>query len=153
MTRLIHERHSINFVANDLYNRLMNICILLYKNNVHIDDLNESDKLLWQAYDTDDILFFLTGQREHLPDFTEYVSFQQPQPQQFVPQPMQIQHPPVIVPPAQEVDSEDENFSTPPPSPQQNHEQFLTPTLPSHIKPENVLPHKRLSRPPQRLNL
>jgi hypothetical protein len=54
------------------------VSILLYKNNVHIDDLNESDKLLWMAYDTDDILFFLTGQREHIPDFTEYVSFQQP---------------------------------------------------------------------------
>ena len=118
LTRLIHERHSINFVANDLYNRLMNICIQLYKSNVHINDLDDSDKLLWQAYDTDDILFFLTGQREHIPDFTEYVSFQQPQQfvaQQLEPQPALVQQPPIIVPPAQEVDSEEENFSTPPP--------------------------------------
>ena len=151
LTRLIHERHSINFVANDLYQRLLTICIQLYKHNVHVNDLPEADKLLWQSYELDDILFFLTGQREHTPDFTEYLSFSQhPQPQQFV----QPQQPPIIQP-APEIDNSDndETFSTPPPSPQQNHEQFLTPTLPSHIKPENVLPHKRLSRPPQRLNL
>ena len=165
LTRLIHERHSINFVANDLYNKLMNICVQLYKENVHIDDLNESDKLLWKSYDTDDILFFLTGQREHTPDFTEYVSFQQPiQPQQFVPPPIPVQNPPILVQPAQEIESDnEENFATPPLSPNEN---FQTPNssqkrtyanvlrnIPSHINPENVLPHKRLSRPPQRLNL
>ena len=164
LTRLIHERHSINFVANDLYNRLMNICIQLYKNNVHINDLDDSDKLLWQAYDTDDILFFLTGQREHIPDFTEYVSFQQPQQfvaQQLEPQPALVQQPPIIVPPAQEVDSEEENFSTPPPSPHSNNDNFQTPdsikrsypiqNIPNYINPQNILPHKRLSMPPSRL--
>ena len=48
LTRLIHERHSINFVANDLHQRLSNICIQLYKHNVPINDLAEADRLLWQ---------------------------------------------------------------------------------------------------------
>ena len=144
LTRLLHEHHSINYVTQDLKQKLSEICVKLYKHNIHLCDLTEQEQLLWQAYDVDDIIFFLTGKRYQTPDFNQYL---------YVPVFSQPQQPPILNQPAQEVIQEvddNEEFFTPPPSPQQNVDQLLTPILPSHIKPENILPHKRLSKPPQR---
>ena len=144
LTRLLHEHHSINYVTQDLKQKLSEICVKLYKHNIHLCDLTEQEQLLWQAYDVDDIIFFLTGKRYQTPDFNQYL---------YVPVFSQPQQPPILNQPAQEVIQEvddNEEFFTPPPSPQQNVDQLLTPILPFHIKPENILPHKRLSKPPQR---
>ena len=44
--------------------------------------------MLWASYSVDNILFFLTGQRDHTPDFTEWLKFTYPvQNQQHQPQP------------------------------------------------------------------
>ena len=154
LTRLLHEHHSINFVTQDLKQKLSEICVKLYKHNIHLCDLPEQEMLLWQSYDVDDIMFFLTGNRYQTPDFNQYM---------YVPlyPPQQQQQPPlpVLNQPAHEAvtDSEEENFTTPPPSP---NDKFQTPdsersypilNLPKHIDQQNILPNKRLSMPPQRL--
>ena len=94
--------------------------------------LSTEDRLLWQAYDIDDIMFFLTGQREHTPDFNNYFfvpGFSLPQQPTVLDQPIFEQQPLIPIQPAPEinVDNDDnEEFFTPPPSPQQNVNQFLT---------------------------
>ena len=88
--------------------------------------LSTEDRLLWQAYDIDDIMFFLTGQREHTPDFNNYLfvpGFSLPQQPTVLDQPIFEQQPPIPIQPAPEinVDNDDnEEFFTPPTSPQQN---------------------------------
>ena len=91
MTRLLEEHHSINFAEADLRKKLSNICIKLYKHDVPWDNLETDEQILWASYSVDDILFFLTGQREHTPNFTEWLRFTSPvknqQPVPIPPQP------------------------------------------------------------------
>ena len=80
LTRLLHEQHSINFVQLDLQSKLSNICEKLYKHDVPFCNLTSDEQLLWSAYDIDDILFFLTGDQNFCPDYTEYYRVCQPKP-------------------------------------------------------------------------
>ena len=63
--------------------------------------LTHEEQLLWSAYDIDDIMFFLTGDRDFCPDYTEYNRICQPQrilqPQPLIvpPQPLPV----VVLPP------------------------------------------------------
>ena len=148
LTRLLHEHHTINFVTTDLKQKLTEICCKIYKDNVDINDLEEGDRLLWLSYELDDILYFLTGQRTHTPDFTEYLKIrhvhppQQPlqQPADFVP----------IVPPENIVQ---QNFVACAP-PTITRTRPLT-KLPEHIQQQNILPEgvRRVVKTPQRLCL
>ena len=94
LTRLLHEQHSINFVQLDLKSKLTNICEKLYRHNVSFYALAPDEQLLWSAYDIDDIMYFLTGDRNFCPDYTEYNRICQPR---LAPQPPQAQ--PIVVPP------------------------------------------------------
>ena len=53
LTRLLEEHHSINFVEADLRNKLNNICIKLYKQNVPWDSLESDEQKLWASYSVD----------------------------------------------------------------------------------------------------
>ena len=86
LTRLLHEQHSINFVQTDLHDKLSSICEKLYKLNVPFSSLAPDEQLLWSAYDLDDIMFFLTGDRNFCPDYSVYTRIWQ-QPQLMLPQP------------------------------------------------------------------
>ena len=100
LTRLLHEQHSINFVHSDLKTKLSDICEKLYRHDVSFSALTSDEQLLWSAYDIDDILFFLTGDRNFCPDYTVYNRIYQtprvPQPHVVLPQPQQF-----VVPPPQ----------------------------------------------------
>ena len=143
LTRLLHEHHSINFVTLDLKQKLSDICLKIYRDNIQLNELSESELLLWQSFDIDDIMFFLTGQRDHSPDFTHYIKMsgipRQPQPLQ---QPANILIAPQIA---------QQNFAAPPPVPPTRP---LT-RLPDHIQQHNILPDgtRRVPKPPQRLNI
>ena len=133
LTRLLQEQHTINFVEHDLKQKLSDICVKLYKQNFHLNQLTENERLLWQAYDVDDIMFFLTGQRERTPDFTQYLRISETP---VVPQPGTYQQP-MVAPP------------TSPPTTTRTH--TLT-KLPNYIDQQNILPEgvHRVSKPPQR---
>ena len=96
LTRLLHEQHSINFVQLDLKSKLTNICEKLYRHNVSFSALTPDEQLLWSAYDIDDIMYFLTGDHNFCPDYTEYNRICQPQ---GVPQPQPL----VVLPQPQPV--------------------------------------------------
>ena len=93
LTRLLHKQHSINFVQLDLKAKLSNICEKLYRHDVSFSSLTPDEQLLWSAYDIDDIMYFLTGDQNFCPDYTEYNRICQPQ---IIPQPQ-----PIVVPPPQ----------------------------------------------------
>ena len=101
LTRLLHEQHSINFVQLDLKAKLSDICEKLYRHDMSFSSLTPDEQLLWSAYDIDDIMYFLTGDRNFSPDYTEYnricqpQRIPQPQPLVVLPQPQPI----VILPP------------------------------------------------------
>ena len=96
LTRLLHEQHSINFVQLDLKSKLTNICEKLYRHNVSFGALTPDEQLLWSAYNIDDIMYFLTGDHNFCPDYTEYNRICQPQ---GVPQPQPL----VVLPQPQPV--------------------------------------------------
>ena len=100
LTRLLHEQHTINFVQLDLKSKLSNICEKLYRHNVSFSALTHDEQLLWSAYDIDDIMFFLTGDQNFCPDYTEYNRICQPR---IIPQPHVVlpQQQPIVVPPPQ----------------------------------------------------
>jgi hypothetical protein len=83
LTRLLHERHTINFVEADLRAQLSRICVHLYRNGLSLASLPQADQLLWNSFSVEDIHFFLSGQREHTPDYSEYLKIYKA-PQQFV---------------------------------------------------------------------
>jgi len=106
LTRLLAERHTINFVSDDLKTKLTAICIKLYSQNLSISQLTPEEAELWQSFELGDIVFFLTGQRERTPDYTHYLKscagHQAAQPAQQLPvgpaQPFQPhQHPPNLL--------------------------------------------------------
>ena len=161
LTRLLHEHHSINFVTHDLKQKLSDICVKLYRDKMHLCHLPEEERLLWQSYDVDDIMFFLTGQR-NIPDFSQYLRVPN------LPQQKEIFHNPPPLTPEIKIANGNEQFSTPPPSPSTDNEEFHTPNnssspkrsysdvlknVPSNIRQENILPQntRRVSKPPQRL--
>ena len=161
LTRLLHEHHSINFVTHDLKQKLSDICVKLYRDKMHLCHLPEEERLLWQSYDVDDIMFFLTGQR-NIPDFSQYLRVPN------LPQQKEIFHNPPPLTPEIEIANGNVQFSTPPPSPSTDNEEFHTPNnssspkrsysdvlknVPSYIRQENILPQnaRRVSKPPQRL--
>ena len=82
LTRLLQERHTINFVEIDLRRKLSEIMLKLYKQNVPWDFLSPDEKALWSSYEVEDIMFFLDGQREKTPDFSQYLRVSAPQLQQ-----------------------------------------------------------------------
>ena len=98
LTRLLHEQHSINFVMNDLRDKLTTICEKLYRYDVPFSSLTPDDQLLWWHH------VFLTGDQNFVPEYTKFnqisCSPQNLQPQQhhpIVPQP-QNQPDPVLWP-------------------------------------------------------
>ena len=99
LTRLLHEQHSINFVQVDLHTKLSIICEKLYKHDVPFRELAPDEQLLWSAYDIDNIMFFLTGDRNFCPEYTEYNRICQPQ-NLPLPQPLVVppQQGPVVLP-------------------------------------------------------
>ena len=110
LTRLLHEQHTINFVQLDLKSKLTNICEKLYRHNVSFSSLPTDEQLLWSAYDIDDIMYFLTGDRNFCPDYTEYNRIVQPR---LIPQPQPLVVPPqaqpIVVPPPQGPHRQDRN--------------------------------------------
>ena len=70
ITRQLHEHYSINFVEDDLREKLNCICEKLYRHDVPFNSLNPDEQLLWSAYEIDDIMFFLTGDQKFSPDYT-----------------------------------------------------------------------------------
>ena len=132
LTRLLHEHHTINFVTMDLQNKLFDICLKLYKHNVHFSDLTNEEQLLWLSYDVDDIMFFLTGQRDHTPEYTTFLKMSRQQPQQ------------------QQLPQHDHEQLPHPPAQQQCRANLQN--LPPGIDPQNILPPgtRRTQRLPQR---
>jgi hypothetical protein len=79
LTRLLEERHTINYVEIDLRHKLSGICEKLYRHNLSINQLTPEEKLLWTSYELEDILFFLFGHSEKLPDYSSYIRISKPQ--------------------------------------------------------------------------
>ena len=80
LTCLLHERHTINFVEADLRAQLSRICVHLYRDGLNLESLPEADQLLWKSFSVQDIHFFLSGQRDHTPDYSHYLKiYKQPQ--------------------------------------------------------------------------
>ena len=50
LTRLLHERHTINFVEADLRAQLSRICVHLYRNGLSLASLPQADQLLWNSF-------------------------------------------------------------------------------------------------------
>jgi hypothetical protein len=73
LTRLLEERHTINFISDDLKTKLTAICIKLYSQNLSLSQLSPEEAELWQSFELSDIVFFLTGQRERTPDYSQYL--------------------------------------------------------------------------------
>jgi hypothetical protein len=83
LTRLLQERHTINFVEADLRAQLSRISASLYRDKLNFCELPQADQLLWKSFSVEDIHFFLSGQREHTPDYAQYIKIHKvPIPQQ-----------------------------------------------------------------------
>ena len=84
------QRHSINFIKEDLRYKLGHISEKLYRYHTPFQGLTSEDQKLWLSFDIDDITFFLSSQREWTPDYTQYmwVSAQPKQPIRPQPQPV-----------------------------------------------------------------
>ena len=136
LTRLLQEQHTINFAETDLRIKLSAIATKLYKHNISWAALTESEKALWSSFSVDDIMFFLTSQREHTPDFSEYLTIhrsnrQQPQQPEVLPQPQP---------------QPDQPQPPQPPQPQR------WPAYRADIDPRNIIPTPRTRKNPfQRL--
>ena len=87
---------------------------------------------MWQSYDVDDIMFFLTGQR-NIPDFSQYLRVPN------LPQQKEIFHNPPPLTPEIEIANGNEQFSTPPPSPSTDSEEFHTPNNSSQVQNVPIL--------------
>ena len=87
LTRLLEERHTINYVEIDLRHKLGDICEKLYRHHLSINQLTPEERLLWTSYELEDILFFLFGHSEKLPDYSSYIRINKPQ--QLQPNPPQ----------------------------------------------------------------
>ena len=73
LTRLLHEQHSIYFVECNLRDKLTTICEKLYKFDLPLLALKPDEQLLWSAYKVDNIMFFLTVDRNFTPQYTEFM--------------------------------------------------------------------------------
>ena len=100
LSRLLQEQHTINFVEVDLRHKLAIIADKLYLQQIPFQQLSAEDQTLWSSFSVEDIMFFLTNQREHTPDPNTYAYLfpqkQRPQ-QQQPPQPPPL--PQVATPP------------------------------------------------------
>ena len=88
----MHEHHTINFVKDDLRDKLSKICEKLYKHDVPFGAWTPSEQSLWSAYDIDDIMFFFTGDQNFCPEYTVYNRISQTSPP-HIPQPPVVQQP------------------------------------------------------------
>ena len=108
LARLFEERHSINFIEEDLRYKLGSISEKLYRYQIAFNQLKSEEQVLWSSFDVNDITFFLTGQRERTPEYTKFLRVsRRPNPDQQQPavvQPNPVVNPPVphpvVVPPA-----------------------------------------------------
>ena len=73
LTHLLEERHSINFIEEDLRYILGNISEKLYRFQIDFAELTSEEKELWLSFDIGDITFFLSGQRESTPEYTKFI--------------------------------------------------------------------------------
>jgi transposase InsO family protein len=99
LAQLLEEHHTINFITEDLRYKLSRISEKLYRNQTTFNELTPEEQKLWLSFDIGDITFFLSGQRERTPEYTQFMRISRQQPANVVPHPV-APLPPVIVPPA-----------------------------------------------------
>ena len=73
LTCLLQERHTLNFIKEDLRYKLASISEKLYRLNTPFTQLTPEEQKLWNSFDISDIMFFLSGQRERVPDYSNYL--------------------------------------------------------------------------------
>ena len=70
---MLQERHALYFIKEDLCYKLANISEKLYRLNTPFTQLTSEEHELWNSFDIHDITFFLSGQRERVPDYSQYL--------------------------------------------------------------------------------
>ena len=127
LSKLLQEQHTINFVEIDLRFKLAVIADKLYLQQIPFEQLSVEEQTLWSSFEVEDIMFFLTNQREKTPDPVEHSHL-------FAQKCAPPQQPPVPPPLPQ--------AATPPirPTPWPKH--FMT------VDPRNIIatPFQRLTR-------
>ena len=87
LTCLLKERHALNFIEEDLCYKLSCISEKLYRFNTTFYQLTAEEQDLWNSFDISDIMFFLSGQRECAPDYSQYLRGS-PTTKRTIPQPV-----------------------------------------------------------------
>jgi hypothetical protein len=144
LTRLLHERHTINFVEADLRAQLSRISVQLYKDKINFTSLPQADQLLWKSFSVEDIHFFLSGQREHTPDYAQYIQIHKvPNPQQPI---VSLPNSPGGSTDNTPFHSANNSPSTSPPSSPSPAVKTPWPTFHASIDPRNILKKSPLAR-------